>query len=1068
MALNNDRFYYTGGTLPLEASSYIVRKADTELYKDLLDGEFCYVLNTRQMGKSSLMVRTAMRLREVGVRVGILDLTAIGQNVTPEQWYEGLLSLLGDRLRLRNPLEDFWDAHPHLGPMQRWMTAIQEVVLPLLGTSSLVIFVDEIDSVRSLSFSTDEFFAGIRECYNRRTADPEFNRLTFCLLGVATPSDLIADTRVSPFNIGRKIVLSDFTPEEAAPLAHGFQRTLASHGNGRSDAGRDSLFAQALLSRVLYWTGGHPYMTQCLCRAIQEEGLTTQEQVDALSERMYPRITTRDTEDNLSFVRTRLLMSEVDRAALLDLYERVLRGKHVQDVESSPLCNVLRLAGVCKVVHGELRVRNRIYARVFDRAWIQANMPEAELWRQRRAFRHGVLRTGVVSGVLMAIMATLVAMAIRSAHRATLAELAAKRETSRANRLLYISNMNVAQQKLISGDMFATLQLLQDSLPKPGEPDLRDFEWYYLRSQCREARTSFQASSKGVQRLAFAPDGTLYTNADHGILATDSTSGAALRVLPYEGPFALSRQGDLLAVADRPGQVRIVSAASSMTLNMIAAPNKPLFDLTFSSDGTLLAAATTDRDVYVFDVNSGRLLQTLRGHTGKVYCVRFAPDGKTLASGGEDHRANLWDPHTGKLLHTLTGHSWYVYTLAFTPDSRRLVTAGGDGKILLWEVASGQKQRELLGHESYIYSLSIAPAGNLLASASWDSTVRIWDLHTGQNVRVFRGHAEYVLATAFAQDGKVLASGDYVGNVKLWNMVANPPFLRLQEAKRSVIGLVFSPDSKTLFAGSFEGEVSVWDADLGTRLSRWDSGRGVSWLALSRDGTRLFTFHGERVVRVWDVSTHRLLQEVIVPQKYTASYASDDGTMLLAQGENGNVLVMDAATGKARMTIHAGQGDLDALFCPDNRHIVTAELAVNTSAHIRIWDLDSGKMVKEWSAYASPLVMLRRVDASTMMVSSNAAGDLTVWDTAGAELGAYSGVETKEYTASIRFLPDGRRMLRRDQHNVSAFVDPETGRELITLSAGKRDILSIIPSPNGKLIAVGCSDGSICLWEANP
>src|SRR6266852_3009207 len=59
----------------------------------------------------------------------------------------------------------------------------------------LVIFIDEIDAVRSLPFSTDEFFAGIRECYNRRTQDPAFNRLTFCLLGVATPSDLIQDTR---------------------------------------------------------------------------------------------------------------------------------------------------------------------------------------------------------------------------------------------------------------------------------------------------------------------------------------------------------------------------------------------------------------------------------------------------------------------------------------------------------------------------------------------------------------------------------------------------------------------------------------------------------------------------------------------------------------------------------------------------------------------------------------------------------------------------------------------------------------------------------------------------------
>src|SRR5205823_5672508 len=87
----------------------------------------------------------------------------------------------------------------------------------------LVIFIDEIDAVRSLPFSADEFFAAIRECYNRRSEDPEYRRLTFCLLGVATPSDLIRDTRTTPFNIGRRIDLNDFTAEEAAILAVGLE-----------------------------------------------------------------------------------------------------------------------------------------------------------------------------------------------------------------------------------------------------------------------------------------------------------------------------------------------------------------------------------------------------------------------------------------------------------------------------------------------------------------------------------------------------------------------------------------------------------------------------------------------------------------------------------------------------------------------------------------------------------------------------------------------------------------------------------------------------------------------------
>ena len=124
---------------------------------------------------------------------------------------------------MEDELEAFWFEHQRLGPLQRWMQALSEAV-PSQHQQPIVIFVDEIDVVRSLQqFSTDEFFAAIRACYNRRSEEPIFNRLSFCLLGVATPSDLIQDTRITPFRIGCRIELEDFTDAEAAPLATGLR-----------------------------------------------------------------------------------------------------------------------------------------------------------------------------------------------------------------------------------------------------------------------------------------------------------------------------------------------------------------------------------------------------------------------------------------------------------------------------------------------------------------------------------------------------------------------------------------------------------------------------------------------------------------------------------------------------------------------------------------------------------------------------------------------------------------------------------------------------------------------------
>jgi tetratricopeptide (TPR) repeat protein len=397
-------FYVTGGTLRRDAPSYVARRADEELYGGLGAARFCYVLTSRQMGKSSLMVRVAARLRESGAAVAILDLTAIGQNLTPEQWYDGLLGRIGQQLDLEDELEDFWHDNERLGPLQRWTRAVREVVLEKVK-GQVVLFVDEIDAVRSLPFSTDEFFAALREFHNRRTEDPELRRLTLCLLGVATPSDLIKDARTTPFNVGQRIELTDFDEGEALPLAAGL--------------GREEKLGATLLRRVLYWTGGHPYLTQRLCQAVAEDsGVNSAADVDRLCEELFLSNRARERDDNLLFVRERLLRGEKDRVALLDLYARVRAGRPTPDDETDPLVNALRLSGIARAERGVLRVRNRIYEYVFDRKWIVANMPDAEVQRQRAAYRRGLVRAAGVAAVIFLLLGALSVVALSQRNRA--------------------------------------------------------------------------------------------------------------------------------------------------------------------------------------------------------------------------------------------------------------------------------------------------------------------------------------------------------------------------------------------------------------------------------------------------------------------------------------------------------------------------------------------------------------------------------------------------------------------------------------------------------------------------
>ncbi|MHC5755936.1 MAG: AAA-like domain-containing protein, partial [Nostoc sp.] len=249
--------YIFSGSLPENASTYVTREADAQLYEGLKEGKFCYVLNSRQSGKSSLRVRTMQRLRDDGLQCVAVDLSAGGiQNVPAEQWYADLIDTLIDSFGLNLDFADWWSENQLNSLVTRFRKFLEEVLLVEVQ-ENIVIFIDEIDSVLSLNFSTDDFFALIRACYNKRVDNPEYNRLTFCLLGVASPSNLIEDKQRTPFNIGQAISLKGFQLHEVEPLEKGLRDKFAN--------------PKAVIEEILIWTGGQPFLTQKLCHLLLEE-----------------------------------------------------------------------------------------------------------------------------------------------------------------------------------------------------------------------------------------------------------------------------------------------------------------------------------------------------------------------------------------------------------------------------------------------------------------------------------------------------------------------------------------------------------------------------------------------------------------------------------------------------------------------------------------------------------------------------------------------------------------------------------------------------------------------------
>ncbi len=366
-------FFQTSGTLKANAPSYIKRSADNELYDCILAGAYVYVLTPRQMGKSSLMTRTAARLRAEGVQVAVLDLTGIGGDagsMTADEWYYGLANKMLRELGIAFALGAWWQEQVMLPPLNRLMNFFQDVVLTQLA-GKVVVFVDEIDTTIKLPFS-DDFFAAIRACFNARANQTAFDRLCFVLLGVASPADLIRDPTRTPFNIGQRIDLSDFNFSQAQHFIKGLH------------AGVDG---ERLLKRVLYWTNGHPYLTQKLCVLVLAalQGKDTPEAcVDRVVKAEFLGVGRRTKEDNLKLIDDRINKAETHRLNLLNLYAKVRKGKRVADQPQSPIHSALKLSGLVKAdEQGKLVVRNAIYKQVFDARWISSLKPSR--WKQRVA-----------------------------------------------------------------------------------------------------------------------------------------------------------------------------------------------------------------------------------------------------------------------------------------------------------------------------------------------------------------------------------------------------------------------------------------------------------------------------------------------------------------------------------------------------------------------------------------------------------------------------------------------------------------------------------------------------------
>jgi hypothetical protein len=922
------RRFHAGGVVPLGQAFYVERAADDRLVAELLQGRLCYILGTRQIGKSSLRVRAMTELRRRGARAASLNLQGFG--FPPEaEWYRGLIQRAAKELELPFSAPEFFARHAHSGPVHLWTSFFHEEVLPHID-APVVIFFDEIDTVLSpdFRFSTDAFFASLRSLYEEvRGSFSKRPRLTFCLIGVATPEELIKDPVRSPFNLDNtRLLLDDFTPRQAEVLLPGLVGLPGS--------------ATEWLAAVMAWTDGHPYMTQRLCQQLVDR---SPPEPGPIAELVKAAVTTLflsgHKDPNLSFAEAQFqhISDHHDRHSVVTLYRRIYVGDRVLYEPQDRLQSLLLLSGMVKLrADGEERrliARNRIFREVFGAKWIQERDRTTPDWLTDKLFAYWESGRSAAQSLSRIEIERALDTIPKSGQSLPpdLAEFIGRSQhvrdrEERRQRTIFA----LAVVGLLSVLPFAAYQTYRRVLDKKEaavrESQINLLQEYrsYAEQQIEKLTTRLTSLEGEVSELYAA-----LKDADRQLLRKERELGRLkLQKRESEQRLAVLRREQLdvqsrlqkrnaelqLALRDRQEHERVRLNIDARLRDLEPAPAQvktPPLPPAAQTLKSLLSQVAPKKEPLPFPESQalrqavtamgGLRLPFLRVREPGLHLLKLCPfargtTGKPFVLAASSGGVSLWDAEGQPLPAEFALPEGAVVRALATKYRCSQVMVSIDGRVLAFN-EQGLLMNQLRSQvPARVLTALVSPdddppQGFPVVMGLGDRAEVVYLRQGGHKLGAQLPHVDEVTAVDLSQNGQLLltAAGR---RVLLWQVVSGERLRTLHEhpAKVRAVALSHAMGDSVAVSAADDGSVSVLSTTRGEQQLSLSGHRGaVRSAEFSIDGHYIVTASADRSVRVWAIKDGQpvfALQDL--PQPPLSAELSADGkqlVILLADGE---------------------------------------------------------------------------------------------------------------------------------------------------------------------------------------